>query len=204
MELQRYLDHVNAGKPILGLSEYMLFSGMMTQEALKITMEVNSRYHTPEELQELFAELTGQPVNRTLGLIPPFHTDFGKNIHIGDHVFINAGCSFQDQGGITIGNGCLIGHHTVIATLNHGILPAERADLHPAPVVIGDGVWIGSNATILPGVTIGDGSIVAAGAVVAKDVPPSTIVGGVPARVIKQIENDSERRQEAIDSKVAE
>ena len=199
MELKEYLDHVNAGKPILGLSEYMLFSGMMTQEALKITMEMNSRYHTPEELQELFAELTGQPVNRTLGLIPPFHTDFGKNIHIGDHVFINAGCSFQDQGGITIGNGCLIGHHTVIATLNHGIRLTERADLHPAPVIIGDGVWIGSNVTILPGVTIGDGSIAAAGAVVTRDVPPYTIVGGVPARAIRQIENVSDRQQKAAD-----
>ena len=165
----------------------MMFCGIMNQEALKITMDLNNRYHTPEEVQEIFSKLTGQPVNRTLGLLPPFHTDFGKNIHIGDHVFINAGCSFQDQGGITIGNGCLIGHHTVIATLNHEEQPERRGDLHPAHVVIGNRVWIGSNATILPGVRIGDGAIVAAGAVVTKDVLPNTVVGGVPARVIKQI-----------------
>ena len=189
MELQDFLDHVNAGKTIEMFSEYMVFSGIMNQEALKITMDLNNRYHTPEEVQEIFSELTGQPVDRTLGLLPPFHTDFGKNIHIGKHVFINAGCSFQDQGGITIGDGCLIGHHTVIATLNHEEQPERRGDLHPAPVVIGNRVWIGSNATILPGVRIGDGAIVAAGAVVTKDVSPNTIVGGVPARIIKQISN---------------
>ncbi|MCH5267398.1 MAG: sugar O-acetyltransferase [Lachnospiraceae bacterium] len=188
MELQKFLNHVKAGKTIETASEYMMFSGMMNQEALKITMDLNGRYHTPEEVQELFAELTGQPVNRTLGLLPPFHTDFGKNIHIGENVFINAGCSFQDQGGITIGDGCLIGHNTVIATLNHEEQPKRRGDLLPAPVVIGDRVWIGSNATILPGVTIGDGAIVAAGAVVTKNVPENTVVGGVPARVIKQID----------------
>ena len=187
MELLDFLNHVNEGNTIEAGSEYMMYSGMMSQEALKITMDLNNRYHTPEEVQEIFSELTGQPVNRTLGLIPPFHTDFGKNIHIGEHVFINAGCSFQDQGGITIGNGCLIGHNTVIATLNHEEQPERRGDLHPSPVVIGNRVWIGANATILPGVKIGDGAIIAAGAVVTKDVSPNTVVGGVPARVIKQI-----------------
>lgn len=187
MELQEFLDYVTAGNTIKAASRYMMFCGIMNQEALKITMDLNNRYHTPEEIQEIFSKLTGQPVNRTLGLLPPFHTDFGKNIHIGDHVFINAGCSFQDQGGITIGNECLIGHHTVIATLNHEEQPERRNDLHPAPVVIGNKVWIGANTTILPGVRIGDGAIVAAGAVVTKDVLPNTVVGGVPARVIKQI-----------------
>ena len=189
MELKNYLNHVNAGKTIEGVSEYLIFSRNMNQEALKLTMDLNNRYHTPEEVQEIFSELTGQPVNRTLCLLPPFHTDFGKNIHIGENVFINAGCSFQDQGGITIGDECLIGHHTVIATLNHEEQPERRGDLHPAPVIIGNQVWIGANATILPGVTIGDGAIVAAGAVVTKDVPANTVVGGVPARVIKQIDN---------------
>ena len=122
-----------------------------------------------------------------MSLMPPFHADFGKNIHIGRHVFINAGCSFQDQGGITIGDGCLLGHNTVIATLNHDEDPARRNDLLPAPVVIGNRVWIGSNATILPGVTIGDNAIVAAGAVVTKAVPPDTVVAGVPARILRKI-----------------
>ncbi len=94
----------------------------------------------------------------------------------------------QDQGGITIGDGCLIGHNVVLATLNHSMDPAHRADLIPEPVHIGRRVWIGANATVLPGVTIGDGAIVAAGAVVAGDVPENTVVGGVPAKVIKKIE----------------
>ena len=187
MDLQKFLDHVAARKTIEADSEYMMFCGKTTQESMKILMEMNNRYHTPEELQELFANLTGQPVNRTLSLVPPFHTDFGKNIHVGKFVFINAGCSFQDQGGITIGDGCLIGHNTVIATLNHDENPAKRNDLHPAPVVIGKKVWVGSNATILPGVTIGDNAIVAAGAVVTKDVPPDTVVAGVPARILREI-----------------
>lgn len=195
MDLERFLEHVNAGKPIKVASEYMLFCAETTQESMKIMMELNSRYHTPKEIQELFAEMTGQPVDRTLNLVPPFHTDFGKNIHIGKFVFINAGCSFQDQGGITIGDGCLIGHHTVIATLNHDENPARRNNLFPAPVVIGNRVWIGSNATILPGVTIGDNAIVAAGAVVTKDVPPDTVVAGVPAKFLRKIHDEAQEKE---------
>ena len=158
-----------------------------SREAQKITMEINTVYHEPEELAELFSELIGQPVGEGFGLFPPFYTDFGKNITIGKNVFINAGCKFQDQGGITIDDGALIGHAVVIATLNHDVDPAKRQSLHPSPVHIGKGVWIGANATITPGVTIGDHAIVAAGAVVTKDVPAGTVVGGVPAKLIKKI-----------------
>lgn len=126
-------------------------------------------------------------MNFTLGLIPPFYTDCGKNIHIGEHVFINTGCTMQDQGGIYIGDGTLIGHHAMIATLNHDFDPEKRQELHPAPVRIGKDVWLGANVTILPGVTIGDGAIIAAGAVVAKDVPANTVAAGVPARIVKKL-----------------
>ena len=97
------------------------------------------------------------------------------------------GCKFQDQGGITIDEGALIGHNVVLATLNHMVDPELRAGMTSAPIHIGKNVWIGANATVLAGVTIGDGAIVAAGAVVTKDVAPRTIVGGVPARFIKAI-----------------
>lgn len=188
MELQEFLDDMNSGKTAKGAS--VAYSGCLTQEALKITAKINMGYHTPEEIQDLFAELTGQPVNRTLCLIPPFHADCGKNIHVGRFAFINAGCAMQDQGGIFIGDGVLIGHYVTIATLNHGFAPADRHDLIPAPVVIGNNVWIGSNATILPGVTIGDNAVVAAGAVVTKDVPANTVVAGVPAKIVKRIDVD--------------
>ena len=159
----------------------------LSQEALRITAEINSRYHTPEELRSLMEALTGQQLDEQFGLFPPFYTDCGKNIHFGKGVFVNAGCKFQDQGGIYIGDRCLIGHNTVIATLNHGMLPEERGDLIPAPVHIGEGVWIGSGSIILPGVTIGDHAVIGAGSVVTKDIPADMIAVGNPARVIKSI-----------------
>ena len=106
---------------------------------------------------------------------------------IGKDVFINAGCKFQDQGGIVIGDGALIGHGVVLATLDHDLDPAKRQQLHPGKIVIGKGVWIGANATVTRGVTIGDHAVIAAGAVVNKDVPAGMIAGGVPARIIKPI-----------------
>ena len=159
----------------------------LSQEALKITAEINGTYHTPEELHTLLEQLWGRVVPKTVGMFPPFHTDCGKNTVVGERVFINMGCKFQDQGGITIDEGALIGHNVVLATLNHMVDPELRAGMTSAPIHIGKNVWIGANATVLAGVTIGDGAIVAAGAVVTKDVAPRTIVGGVPARFIKAI-----------------
>lgn len=157
------------------------------QEAVKITMEINTRYHTPEELRGLMSQLTGKKVDDTFRMFPPFTADFGKNITIGKNVFFNSGCRFQDQGGIVIGDGVLIGHNVVIATINHGLDPKEERKNHYAPVAIGNHAWIGSNATILPGVTVGEWAVVAAGSVVTKNVEPYTVVGGVPAKVIKHI-----------------
>ena len=90
-----------------------------------------------DEIQELFSRLSGKPVDPSFRIFPPFYTDFGKNIHVGKNVFINACCHFQDQGGITLGDDCLIGHNVVFATLNHFIEPAESASMHPAPIVLG-------------------------------------------------------------------
>ena len=110
--------------------------------------------------------------------------DCGKNIHIGKNVFFNGGCRFQDQGGIYIDDGTLIGPMVVLATLNHEQNPECRGNLFPKPIHIGKNVWIGANVTILKGVTIGKGAIVAAGAVVRENVPSFSIVGGVPARLL--------------------
>lgn len=190
MDLKAFLEHLNSKKPVVGGSEAHLFMHGASQEALRITAEINGSYHEPEELRALFSRLIGQPVDESFALFPPFYTDCGKNIHIGKHVFINMGCKFQDQGGIFIGDGALIGHNVVLATLNHAMSPNRRSTMIPAPIHIGKHVWIGSNATVLPGVTIGDGGIVAAGAVVTKDVPENTIVSGVPARVMRHLREE--------------
>lgn len=190
MDLNTFLSTLNSGKPVQAGGEAHLFMHGVSQEALKITAEINGSYHEPEELRALFSKLIGKPVDESFALFPPFHTDCGKNIHIGKHVFINMGCKFQDQGGIYIGDGTLVGHNVVLATLNHAMSPENRGTMVPAPIRIGKNVWIGSNATILPGVTIGDGAIVAAGAVVNRDVPENTIVGGVPAKVIRHLSEE--------------
>ncbi|MDE6297959.1 MAG: sugar O-acetyltransferase [Muribaculaceae bacterium] len=187
MTTEEFLKIMDSGEVIPGGSPIHVKMHRLSQEALRITMEINNSYHTHEEIIQLMSELTGREVHESLGLFPPFYTDCGKNIHIGKRVFINSGCKFQDQGGVFIGDDVLIGHNCVIATLNHVMDPERRADMVPAPVHIGDKVWIGANVTILQGVTIGDGAIIAAGAVVNKDVPERTIVGGVPAKILKQI-----------------
>lgn len=156
-------------------------------EACKLTFDLNGKYHTPAETVRLFSELIGSEVDPTFRLFPPFYTDYGKNIRVGKNVFINSGCCFQDQGGISIGDGTLIGHQVVLATLNHDLEITNRQNLIPAAIIIGQNVWIGAHATILPGVSIGDNSVVAAGAVVTKNVPSNVIVAGVPAKVIKNI-----------------
>ena len=159
----------------------------LSHEAMKITMEINNKYHTPEEIRELFSELTGKEVDESFRLFPPFTTDCGKNITLGKNVFINSGCRFQDQGGITIDDGALIGHNVVIATLNHDMAPEKRQCLIPSAVHIGKNVWIGSGSIILPGVTVGDNSVIGAGSVVTKDVPPNAVAVGSPAGVVKAI-----------------
>lgn len=169
------------------------YANALFQEAIQIGMEINNRYHAPEELREIMEQLTGKKIDDTFRLFPPFYTDFGKNITIGKDVFVNSGCHFQDQGGITIGDGSLIGHNVVLATINHDLDPRNNRKNHYAPITIGNHVWIGSNATILPGVTLGDWSVVAAGAVVTKDVPPYTMVGGVPAKVLRLTKNESDK-----------
>ena len=133
MELNEFLDHVNAGKRVSAGTDAHRYMVKLSYEAMKITSVLNQGWHEPEEIRSLMERLTGQPVDPSFTMFPPFYTDCGKNLHIGKNV------------------------------------------------------WIGSRSVILPGVTIGDGAIVAAGAVVTKDVPTNTVVGGVPAKVIKEI-----------------
>lgn len=183
---------MNSGKYIEANSEVHQYMTKLSFEAMKITSEINGAYHSPEEIRKLFSDLIGKSVDDGFGLFPPFTTDCGKNINLGKNIFINSGCRFQDQGGITIGSGTLIGHNVVLATLNHDQNPKKRCCLIPKSIKIGCNVWIGSNSTILPGVTIGDGAIIGAGSVVTKDVKKNTIVCGNPAVLKKTINEDCE------------
>lgn len=166
--------------------EFALMCKISTKTRKELA-KLNSKWYNDTKLQELFAKITKTTINKTLRLTLPFYSDFGRNIHLGKNVFINACCHFQDQGGIFIGDNALIGNACVFATLNHDFEPAKRADLYPKSIHIGNDVWIGANSTILGGVNIGDGAIIAAGSVVNKNVPSLCIVAGVPAKVIKKI-----------------
>jgi acetyltransferase-like isoleucine patch superfamily enzyme len=185
MELQDFLDHVSRRAVIEGGSEAHQFMHGAAQEALRTVAELNSSYRTPDEVRALLARLTGRPVAESVVVFPPFYSEFGKNLTLGEDIFINLGCRLQDTGGITIGDGTLIGHGSTLTTLNHAIDPDRRADMVPAPIVIGRKVWLGAGVTVVPGVTIGDGAIVGAGAVVTKDVPANAIVAGVPAKLLR-------------------
>jgi len=198
IEEQDFLDHVNRGALIEGGSTHHRFMHDAAQDALRIVAGINTGYRTPEEVRELLAELTGKPVDDSVTVFPPFYSEFGKNLTLGKDVFINLGCRFQDTGGITIGDGSLIGHGCTLTTLNHSIDPDRRADMTPAPVTIGRKAWLGAGVTVVPGVTIGDGAVIGAGSVVTKDVPADTIVKGpageaskVSARAYSKVPADS-------------
>lgn len=191
MNLQEFLDHVDSGALIVGGSEHHRFMHEAAQDAFRVTSRMNSGYCTPDELRELLSELTGRPVEESVAVFPPFHSEFGKNLVLGADIFINLGCRFQDTGGITIGDGTLIGHGSTFTTLNHSLDPDRRADMEPAPIVIGRKVWFGASVTVVPGVAIGDGAVIGAGSVVTKDVPANAVVAGVPARFIRSTGYDA-------------
>ena len=187
MNLEQLLQSLDNGEPLVSGTEAYACMERYTHEAMRLTAELNNAYHTPDEVRDFMRRITGREIDESVRLFPPFHTDFGKNIRLGKNVFINACCCFQDQGGIDVGDGALIGHRVTLATINHGLPPDERHIHYIAPIAIGKNVWIGSGATLLPGVTLGDGAVVAAGAVVSKNVEAGSIVGGVPARFIKRV-----------------
>ena len=188
MSDEEFIRIMNTQEKVISQSEVGLKMHFLAQKAMKITGQMNYRYNTPTELRRWMSILIGQELDEGFGLFPPFFTDCGKNIHLGKNVFINSGCRFQDQGGIYIGDGTFIGHNVILATLNHDLNPNTRADMYPKPIHIGKKVWIGSGAIVLPGVSIGDNSVIAAGSVVTKNVPENSVFGGNPAKFIKKIE----------------
>lgn len=160
-----------------------------------LVAELNGSYHTPEEIRSLLSQIWGQELDESVRMFPPFYTAFGKMTKVGKGVFINFGCTFLDQGGITIEDGVFIAPDVKILTEGHHEEPSLRRTLLTKPIHIGKRVWIGAGATILPGVSIGDNAIIAAGAVVSKDVAANMIVGGVPARELREIRTEADATQ---------
>jgi acetyltransferase-like isoleucine patch superfamily enzyme len=154
---------------------------------IKLSAELNTSTDVGQ-IRDRLSEITGTPLDESTTVFAPFYTNFGRFTKIGKGVFINHACSFLDLGGITIEDDVLLGPRVNLVTENHPLDPASRKDLICKPIVIKRKAWIGAGATILPGVTVGENAVVAAGAVVSKDVPANTIVGGVPAKHIKNIE----------------
>lgn len=187
MTVDELNEYMSAGGILREGSPEVRLMNRVSRETRQLVHEMNGAWREQREITSYFSRITGQEDIEGLCAFTPVYSDYGRNLHLGRNVFLNRNVSLQDQGGIWIGDNTLIGHNVVLATLNHGLVPEERGDLHPAPIRIGRDVWIGANATICGGVTIGDGATVAAGAVVTRDVPPRTVVGGVPAKVIKYV-----------------
>lgn len=159
------------------------------RRAMALTAALNRlTYDDADQIRVLFGELTGRPVDADFALIPPFYTESGVNIRVGRKVFVNQNCTFYDLGGIDIGDAVMIGPNVSLITSGHPLEPSRRRDgVVAKPIVIERNVWIAAGATILGGVTVGENSVVAAGAVVTRDVPADTLVAGNPARVVRSI-----------------
>jgi acetyltransferase-like isoleucine patch superfamily enzyme len=152
----------------------------------KLLIRMNST-GDPTEVRNLLGQITGTKIDESTTVFTPLYINYGKHIRIGKNVFINFDCTFLDLGGITIEDGVLIAPKVSLLSEGHPISPENRHSLMVGHIHIKKNAWIGANATILQGVTIGENAVVAAGAVVSKDVPDNTIVGGIPAKIIKTI-----------------
>lgn len=159
------------------------------EKTKRLVGELNTGYHSPDEVRSLLEQIWGQSLDASVRMFPPFYTAFGKTTRVGKNVFVNFGCTFLDQGGITLEDGVFIGPGVKILTEAHPEQPEIRHTLLTRPVIIRRKAWIGAGAIILPGVTVGENAIIAAGAVVTKDVSDNTVVAGVPARILRTINN---------------
>ena len=159
------------------------------KRAMAITQRLNRLgFDDAVDIRATFGELIGAELDDGFSLIPPFYTTGGEHIRLGRNVFINQNCTMYDLGGIDIGSDVMIGPNVSLITSSHPIAPSQRREAVIArPIVIGKNVWLAAGVTVIGGVTIGDNSVVAAGSVVTKDVPPDSLAAGNPARVIRSI-----------------
>ena len=186
METQDIFERLRNGETIISddSQAYKMREASFATKALLLKMNNTSN---PSEIRQLLSEITASEIDESVTVFTPLHINYGKHTKIGKNVFINFDCVFLDLGGITIEDNVLIAPKVSLVTEGHPTSIEDRHSLIPQPIRIKKNAWIGANATILGGVTIGENSIVAAGAVVSKDVPDNSIVGGVPAKFIKNI-----------------
>ena len=184
MTASKYLDpqHIDELKEIIAHNQ-------------RLVQELNTGAHSAADVRETVAQLTQRAVDPSVEIRLPFYTDYGRNIRLGKRVFINNGATFTDLGGIHLADDVLIGPNATLISVNHPLDPAQRRGIELKPVYVRQNAWIGANTTILPGVTVGENAVVAAGAVVTRNVPANTVVAGVPARVIKTIKHKNYKEE---------
>jgi acetyltransferase-like isoleucine patch superfamily enzyme len=188
MSLPNIFERLRAGETISADDPQAYKIRQASFATKKLTTQMNNS-SDPVQIRELLSQITGSEIDESTTLFPPLHINYGKNTRIGKNVFINFDCVFLDLGGITIEDNVFIAPKVSILSEGHPINPEQRHSLVPQAVHLKKNAWIGANVSILPGVTIGENSVVAAGAVVSKNVPDNTVVGGIPAKIIKEIKS---------------
>ncbi len=181
------LQRLRTGEPFRQDDPLYIHFSEIIARTIRLCVAMNAQATELDQVRSQLSDIIGTAIDPSTTIFPPFHTNFGRFIRLGKNVFINHACSFLDIGGITIEDDVQIGPHVNLTSENHPLDPADRKTLLLQPVIIRRNAWIGAGATILPGITIGENAIVAAGSVVSRDVPPNTVVAGVPARIVKTL-----------------
>lgn len=189
MQNKDILERLKSGEIIRPTDPQYFKINEIIDRTIKLSQSLNNATDA-KQIRHYLGDIIGACIDESTTIFPPFYTNFGKFISIGKNVFINHACSFLDMGGIMIEDEVLIGPKVNLITENHPLDPNDRKALLTKPITIKRRAWIGASATILPGVTIGENAVVAAGAVVSKDVPNNTVVGGIPAKFIKLIQHN--------------
>lgn len=181
------------GKEIVKDSPLFEEIHLIKQNNERLIMLLNAQHYPNEKVLHYLEKITGQIIDSSVKISQPFYSDFGKHIKFGKEIFINQNVMFVDLGGITIEDQVLIGPGSRLITVNHLISPKKRRGIKVEPICIKKNAWLGANVTVLPGITIGENSIVAADSTVTKDVPDNVVVVGSPAKVVREIEEEDER-----------
>lgn len=187
-------ESLKNGEPVLASHPQAAQLREASYATIKLLGQLNSSYE-PDEIRAILSEITSIAIDKSVAVFPPIHINYGKYLSIGKNVFINFNCTFLALGGITIEDNVLIGPEVKLLSEGHALSPTERHSLIPGKIYIQKNAWIGAGAIVLPGVTIGENAVVAAGAVVTGNVAVNTVVAGIPAKVVKQLNPESENHK---------